>query len=63
MIQEADLGLVQQMVQNAAIFFNLRNFAVSVVHAIVIFILIKMHFGLLVSNNQVDRNHVIRIRF
>ena len=39
-------------------FFNFRNFAVSVVRATVTFILIKMHFGFLVSNNQVDRNHV-----
>ena len=39
-------------------FFNFRNFTVSVVHATAIFILIEMHFGFLVSNNQVDRNHV-----
>ena len=39
-------------------FLHFRNFAVSVVHAIAIFILIKMQFGFLVSNNQVDRNHV-----
>ena len=37
-------------------FFNFRNFAVSLVHAIAISIPIKMHFGFLVSNNQVDRN-------
>ena len=41
--------------QNAAIFFNFRNFAVSVVHSIATFILIRMHFGFSVSNNQVDR--------
>ena len=29
-------------------FFNFRNFAVSMVHAIAIFILIKIHFGILV---------------
>ena len=28
------------------------------VHAIAIFILIKTYFGLLISNNQMDRNHV-----
>ena len=39
-------------------FFNFRNFAVSVAHAIGMFILIKMHFGFWVSNGQVDRNHV-----
>ena len=38
--------------------FNLRNFAVSVVRAIAIFILIKTHFGFLISNSQVDQNHV-----
>ena len=42
--------------QNAAI-FNFWNFAVSVVHELAIFILIKMHFGSLVSNNQ-GLNHV-----
>ena len=41
-------------VQNAAIFLNFRNFAVSVVYAIAIFILIKMHFSFLVSNNQME---------
>ena len=39
-------------------FFNFRNFAVPVVHAIAIFILMKMHSGFLVSNNQMDRNDV-----
>ena len=39
-------------------FFNFRNFAVCVVHAIAIFILIKVHSDFLVSNSQVDRNHV-----
>ena len=35
-------------------FFNFRKFAVFVIHTIAIFVLIKMHFGFLVSNNQMD---------
>ena len=35
-------------------FFKFRYFAVSVVHAIAILMLIEMHFGLLVSDDQVD---------
>ena len=31
-------------------FLNFRNFALSVVHTIAIFILIKVHFGFLTSN-------------
>ena len=44
--------------QDAAVSFSFRNFAVPVVRAIVTFISIKMHLGFSVSNNQMDRNHV-----
>ena len=46
--------------QNAAISLI---FEITLFHAIAIFILIKMHFGLLVSTNQMDWNHAIRTRF
>ena len=39
-------------------FFNFRNFAFSMVHAIAISILIEMHLDFWVSHNQVDWNHV-----